>query len=279
MLKPRKWPVAKANQIGLRMGLLVLAVLFTTCSLNACSIPSASVGADGKAFVEQKLKSLKPNWDTTDFDSGLDPRIDKKLVAKAFEQYVATLGTIQEIGDIQAGESKVSVGIGVPDYIGEYNTTLTCQKGKAKVAVLVEHSGGKWHIQNFNLNSDLFKNLGKEDSKGALIFVQHFVRRWVDSGFKSEMLRANADPTFAKELNKTEVPIELLCTTMKKMGKLRKLSKPELQQILPAADGFAFAIITRGDSKNMHADILLQVVKDDGKWKVHNFQMQSKSHL
>jgi hypothetical protein len=252
---------------------LAAIVALLAISLTACSKSSD----DGKIFVAEKLESLKPNWNTNKFFEDVDPRINKNIIDKAFKEYAGTLGPIEDIGTIKAGQFNTSVGIGVANCEGTYFTTLTCKNGAAKTTVIAEHLNGKWLLKGFNLDSDLFKNLGKKESKDALTFSESFIKKWASNGFALEMLYQYTDPASTEKLHKNELAIKLMCKTMQMMGKLKKLSDAKLQQVSPAEHGFAFTTVTGADFEHTHADILLQVVKNDGQWKVSSLDVHSRN--
>lgn len=267
----------KSNLVGLRTTAAVLIAFGATFSVTGCSVPNPSNGADGKAFVTQQLTSLKPDWNASTFSAALDPRVNKKLVDGAFKQYASALGPIKDIATVETGKFTANAGIGVPDYVGEYITTLTCKNGVAKTSVVAEHLNGKWMVQSFNLNSKVFENVGKKESKGALAFADSFIQKWSANGFTPKMLYENASPELVEQLHKNELATNLLCTGLQKMGKLKKTSGARLGQVSPAESGYSFKIVTGVNFEKTDANFLLSVVQDGSKWKVQSLNVNSKN--
>ena len=255
------------------------ALICSLVSLSACS--SAKLDSEGQEFVSNLLEQQKQHWDPSKLAPVLDPASGAKPgdLDTVFKLYTNVVGPIKSVQSIERTNFRSAVGIGVPDYDGQYVGILKCAKGDAKVAVRVFHKDGKWTVVSFNVNSDAFKNVNKAEREQGQKYVDELAKQ-ICNGWNADILNDNADPKLAEDLVKNPMLMKgIFLASQKALGGLKSYTPARFVNIQPFDGKTMYNFEADEEFEKGKARFQFMAVKNGNEWKLRGFHVDAKRKL
>lgn len=260
---------------------IAAAVVLVSAGLASCSLPDADkLDKEATVQISQVIESQKSRWDGQALWQSMDPKtkISADDTESICQLYSSVLGPLKDHGPVTRVNYKSGAGINIPEYVGAYSTSVSCQKAKGTASITLHKRDGKWYLLAFNIDSPAIQEALKTDQEGASDFVDKFVPSLCRS-WKYEDVEQTADADLKSQLQSNSVPTKaLLAVSSKGLGKLEKYEGARFTNYTSVKGRKVLAFIAKAAFQNGKADIPVTVSSEGNTWKLRsiNFNVRPK---
>jgi hypothetical protein len=158
--EPESKPTSSRTWLKIIGALAVAAVLFLGATLAVIFWQGNKLDASSKAYIDDYVSTVAPNWSADDFVSRVAPQFREQFnhdaVGNLFSR-LSTLGSLKQY-DGSKGQAHISLRSFGKTVTAKYEAHATFDHGDATFEIVLLRMNGQWTVAGLSVNSPVLQH-------------------------------------------------------------------------------------------------------------------------